>query len=188
MSLRLATKKTFAAEFTVMIHEMPFEKVRVNALCERCGADRRTFYYHFYDKYDLVSWIFLQDYTASQEGRKSYSLEQSIQMMRRMYEKREFYRAVFSDHSQNAIRNYIYQYFYHEGARALKAKEGVDLLPAETDYALRSYTYACIDLTFEWLRGELPYTPDQLALLQFRFMPKELKSAYGVTEESYESD
>ncbi len=183
MSLGLATKKMFAEELTAMIREMPFEKVRVNTLCERCGADRRTFYYHFFDKYDLVSWIFLQDYHASAKDQKTYSLEQSIQMMRKMDQKKDFYRSVYSDQSQNAIRNYIFQYFFRAGEEALKVQSGIDRLPAETDYALRAYTYACIDLTFEWLKGELPYSPDQLALLQFRFMPEELKSAYGVTEE-----
>ena len=41
--------------------------VRVSDLCERCGVERRVFYYHFKDKYDLVAWMFEQDYQAARE-------------------------------------------------------------------------------------------------------------------------
>ena len=49
------TKKLFATELERMLTEMPLSKVRVKDLCERCGAQRQAFYYHFQDKYDLVA-------------------------------------------------------------------------------------------------------------------------------------
>jgi len=61
------TKRLFAAELEAMLREMPLSRVRVNALCERCGAQRQAFYYHFRDKYDLVAWIFEQDFRAGAE-------------------------------------------------------------------------------------------------------------------------
>ena len=56
----------------------------------------------------------------------------------------------------------------------------MEVLPEDMDYAVRSHAYACISLTFEWLQGELDYTPDQFARLQYRFMPDRLKEAYGI--------
>ena len=41
-----------------LMAEMPFEKINVSQICERCGMNRKSFYYHFKDKYDLVNWIF----------------------------------------------------------------------------------------------------------------------------------
>ena len=46
------------------------------------------------------------------------------------------------------------------------------------NYALRSYTHACIGLTFEWFKEELPYTTEQFVQLQYNFMPVSLKEAY----------
>ena len=40
------------------INEQSFEKISVSDICERCGMNRKSFYYHFKDKYDLVNWIF----------------------------------------------------------------------------------------------------------------------------------
>ena len=52
------TKGMFADELEAMMERMPLSKVRVRDLCERCGVERRVFYYHFKDKYDLVAWMF----------------------------------------------------------------------------------------------------------------------------------
>lgn len=38
--------------------EQPFEKISISDICDRCRMNRKSFYYHFRDKYDLVNWIF----------------------------------------------------------------------------------------------------------------------------------
>lgn len=38
--------------------EQPFDKINVAQICQRCNMSRKSFYYHFKDKYDLVNWIF----------------------------------------------------------------------------------------------------------------------------------
>lgn len=184
MTLRNITKKIFADELVKMVSEMPFDKIRVGELCRRCGADRRTFYYHFMDKYDLVSWIFTQDYIQSLEAENGiFTLQHSINILERMYEKKDFYKAVFSDTSQNAIRHYSYGYFVKQGSEAMKKHFHTETLSMERDYAVRAHAHACVELSFEWLKGELSYTPEQFARLQYRFMPADLKAAYGITGE-----
>lgn len=184
MAIKNATKNLFAAELGEMVKEMPFEKVRVGELCRRVGADRRTFYYHFMDKYDLAAWIYFRDYKealAAEQGK--YTLQHAINILERMYENRAFYRAVFSDTSQNAIRNYSYKYFCDLGAAAMKKHFGLEVLTMEMDYAVRAHAHACNELSFEWLKGDLNYTPEQFAILQYRYMPAELKEAYGIEGE-----
>ena len=48
------TKKALAAALKELMEEMPFEKIGIGDICERCGMHRKSFYYHFKDKYDLV--------------------------------------------------------------------------------------------------------------------------------------
>lgn len=59
----------------------------------------------------------------------------------------------------------------------------LEVLTMEMDYALRAHAHACCELSFEWLKGELNYTPQQFATLQYRYMPLELKEAYGIKGE-----
>ena len=41
-----------------LMRQRPFEKISVSDICNDCGINRKSFYYHFRDKYDLVNWIF----------------------------------------------------------------------------------------------------------------------------------
>ncbi len=50
------TKQALATSLRELMEEVPFDKINVAQICERCGMNRKSFYYHFKDKYDLVNW------------------------------------------------------------------------------------------------------------------------------------
>lgn len=52
------TIKAIMDTFEQMLAQMPFNKITVSALVERCGISSNTFYYHFRDIYDLLdTWL-----------------------------------------------------------------------------------------------------------------------------------
>ena len=61
MSTATITKHALADALKKCMQEDPFEKVTVAAICRRCDLNRKSFYYHFQDKYELVNWIFDQE-------------------------------------------------------------------------------------------------------------------------------
>lgn len=58
------TKWALAASLKELMMEQPFEKINVAQICARCHMNRKSFYYHFKDKYDLVNWIFDTEFIA----------------------------------------------------------------------------------------------------------------------------
>lgn len=52
------TKQDIADAFKRLLAHVPLEKVTVKAVAEESGVTRQTFYYHFSDLYDLISWIY----------------------------------------------------------------------------------------------------------------------------------
>ena len=58
------TKRALAAAMKELMEQMPFSKISVSDIAEQCGMNRKSFYYHFKDKYDLVNWIFDMEYLA----------------------------------------------------------------------------------------------------------------------------
>jgi len=89
------TKRMFAVELEVMMAAMPLSKVRVAELCARCGVERRVFYYHFKDKYDLVAWMFEQDRAAAAATCGPYTREFYAEAHRLLWDRRDFYRRAF---------------------------------------------------------------------------------------------
>ena len=56
------TKKAIMDCFLNMLKRKNIDRVTVTDICEECGINRNTFYYHFQDVYDLVDWIFHHDF------------------------------------------------------------------------------------------------------------------------------
>lgn len=49
------TKRALASALKELMAEVPFEKITVAQICEKCDMNRKSFYYHFRDKYDLAN-------------------------------------------------------------------------------------------------------------------------------------
>ena len=64
------TKTVMAEAMKDLMREIPFAKISVGDICARCGMNRKTFYYHFKDKYDLVNWIFQTEFLEMMIGKK----------------------------------------------------------------------------------------------------------------------
>ena len=43
----------------------PFSQISVSDICGKCEMNRKSFYYHFKDKYDLVNWIYRTEFIAA---------------------------------------------------------------------------------------------------------------------------
>jgi len=109
------TKQALAASLRELMAEVPFEKINVAHICERCGMNRKSFYYHFTDKYDLVNWIFDMEFislaTASQSSDSYQERWDFIEKACRcFYEKRDFYRKALQIKGQNSFSDHFTEY------------------------------------------------------------------------------
>lgn len=50
------TKKTMVESLKNAMKNKPFSKITVSEIVKDCGLNRKTFYYHFQDIYDLLKW------------------------------------------------------------------------------------------------------------------------------------
>ena len=76
-------------------------EIRVKDLCEKSGADRHTFYYHFRDKYELVAWVYASGAEESMGGPDGHmGIEQSAASLSLVKQNKMFYRKAFEDKSR----------------------------------------------------------------------------------------
>lgn len=55
------TKKNFATVLKEKMKEKPFSKITVSELIADCGVNRKTFYYHSQNIYDLLRWLLQEE-------------------------------------------------------------------------------------------------------------------------------
>lgn len=168
----------FADELERMMQGTPLSQIRVKDLCERCGVERRVFYYHFKDKYDLVAWVFDQDLRAASEGYEPFSREQLVGMNQRLLERRGFYRRAFEDDSQNSIARYLQDFDVLANEAVLRRHLGAKRLSASQRFVVRHYSFGNIGCTIDWLCGRFEATPEELGRYELECMPALLREAY----------
>ena len=100
------TKRALAAALKELMEQKPFSKINVAEICEKCGMNRKSFYYHFKDKYDLVNWIFDMDFAKVLEAheKKDYFTWPFLEALCEcFYENRYFYRKALKIREQNCL-------------------------------------------------------------------------------------
>ena len=108
------TKKALAASLKELMKEVPFSKITISDIATNCGMSRKSFYYHFKDKYDLVNWIFEDEFITPM---RSKNIEIPLLMEERLaaayelccyfYENKDFYSKIFKIEGQNCFTDYF---------------------------------------------------------------------------------
>ncbi len=102
------TKNALARSMKHLMEKKAFEKISVSDICSECGINRKSFYYHFRDKYDLVNWIFYVGF-VSEFDLDSYESgwEFLEDMCEYFYREKKFYRAALQIEGQNSFKEYL---------------------------------------------------------------------------------
>ena len=101
----LITKKALASSLKELMETQPLTKISVGDICEKCGMNRKSFYYHFCDKYELVNWIF--DTEFNEIRNRPGHIADFEEICEYFYSDREFYRNALRMTGQNSFRDYF---------------------------------------------------------------------------------
>ena len=103
------TKKALADALKTLVCDLPFSKISISDICDLCGMNRKSFYYHFKDKYDLVNRIFDTEFyelsKSSEFGENTLNL-----LCEYLYASRDYYRRVFKIKGQNSFRSHFSEF------------------------------------------------------------------------------
>ena len=145
------TKNALAASMKKLMAQRPFEKISVSDICSDCGINRKSFYYHFRDKYDLVNWIFYVGFIGEMDLR-SYEngWDWLTDICEYFYREKKFYRCALKIEGQNSFRDYLVETAWPIAEFFMK-----DLLPQgdDEDFYLTFIIDALINSIIRWLSG-----------------------------------
>lgn len=151
MSDSNATKNALAASMKKLMSERPFEKISVSDICNDCGINRKSFYYHFRDKYDLVNWIFYVGFIGEMDL-SSYrnGWDWLSDICEYFYRERSFYRCALQIEGQNSFQDYLVEMTWPIAEFFMR-----DLLPAGKDesFHLTFILDALLRSLIRWLSG-----------------------------------
>lgn len=151
------TKKALVSSLKVLMETKSFEKITITELCEKCSMNRKSFYYHFHDKYELMNYVFHSEFVSCGGMSKSSGKVILKDLCDYLYENKNFYKQAFYVEGKNNFFDYFYTIIYsfiYSGLKIQFDKEKLD------DFTLSFFTDGFIAAIKRWITNRDPDTPD----------------------------
>jgi len=98
------TKRALGASLKALMQTHAFHKISVGDICEHCGMHRKSFYYHFQDKYDLLNWVFYSEFMQLLDNGAEADVWTYLRKVCEYFaNNRQFYINAFAMEGQNAF-------------------------------------------------------------------------------------
>lgn len=102
------TKKALAGALKELMQAEQFSKISVGEICKKCSMNRKSFYYHFRDKYDLMTWIFRSEFGEHSAGKEYDNVWEAFEdLCVYLNDNRSFYRKALAVKGQNSLCEYL---------------------------------------------------------------------------------
>lgn len=175
------TKKALAQALKDLINEKPFSKISISDICDRCHMSRKSFYYHFTDKYDLVNRIFDTEFLNIAENSQFRNPSKFFQsLLNYFYENRKFYRVALSIKGQKSFSEHFRELCSYMFMNSLKEiMEDDEISP----FHLNFLSDAFICAIERWLLDKNCLPPDEFYKLCESCITKMAKKVCDDTQE-----
>lgn len=158
------TKNALIGSFLKILKEKPFDKITITDITADCGVARMTFYYHFEDIYDMVSYIIQEKLSAFVYKDFTYETWQHDYMA--VYEavltERAFFSKIFSSIDLRVIQSYLYSFArkYVLGIIDEQAKRlGLTLEEKKREMTCSIYCYSMVGALLSWMSKDMNEEP-----------------------------
>lgn len=158
---KLITKRALAASMKKLMLKKPFDKLTIHDVCADADISRRSFYRYFRDKYDLLSWIYHDDYFSKIQIRDDWVIwDYMPQICEYCYEDRQFFKKAVQVEGQNSARSY-----WREFLRPIIERDFRDtyLTEKSADFYVIRTCDALFDYMHEWISSPEIMPPEEFA-------------------------
>ena len=160
-----STKSALADAMKKLMVRKSFAKISISDLCEECGLNRKSFYYHFKDIYDLVEWSCLEDARKALEEKKTYDTWQQgfLQIFEKVKENKPFIMNVYRCVHQEQVERYL-KPLVDQLLLGVINEEAVGMTVREEDkeFIAQVYSYVFVGLMLDWIEADMKGDPEQL--------------------------
>ena len=162
----MKTKQAMADSLKRYMEVKSLSKITISAICEDCGINRKTFYYHFKDIYDLVEWACIEDASRALQGKKTYDTWQEglLQIFEAVLENKPFILNVYRSVSRERVENYLYTLTYQliEGV-VEEQSENLMVTEAQKKFIADFYKYSFVGVMLDWIKRGMKESPEEMA-------------------------
>lgn len=163
MSTTEFTKYMVAKATKELLQTKEFADVSVGDIANHCHISRNTFYYHFKDKYDVISWIFYSEITpiiGESQSMDNWG-DALLALCRYLQENRTFYIKVLHIQGQNSFSECLMEFYVNLTQNLLLNARGDQFLtPEQIRTISRFYAFGLTGVVSNWAKNGMEADPE----------------------------
>jgi hypothetical protein len=173
--------KDFLAESLIELTKTKqFSAITIKNIAENCGTTTRTFYNHFKDKNDLVSWIYWKFFSESVYRRDGEFVDWHISMFNLLnciQTNISFFQKASAYEGQNSLAETMFEVFTTRYMVGLVRDWKIEKPSKAQKFSVTFFARGCTAEIINWIRDTSKYTPDELVSLMDHCMPEFMKES-----------
>lgn len=179
MTPGIITRKAIAKSLKELMETESFAKISVSDIMNHCQMRRQSFYYHFQDKYELLSWIYQQETKENSIDFIDYSDFEEIffHLIHYFYENQSFYRKALAVKEQNSFSDYLYKHTKTLYLSLIKDPEKGTLSNEHRIFLASYYSHGFVGLIKDWLEQGCQTEPEALSQLFEQIVHQQLRKS-----------
>ncbi len=107
----MKTEELLADALKNLIFDESLDNITVQRLSDYCNIKRQTFYYHFRDIYDLITWIFLNETSLINKETKDWK-EMVSNMVKYVNKNKKFVKHILDSSARDLFEQFVHSYFF----------------------------------------------------------------------------
>ena len=156
------TKNLLADSLKNLMLIKPLNKITVQELTDGCTLNRRTFYYHFKDIYDLLEWMYKKEAVAELEKHATYSTWQEGFLNLFLYIKsnKEICLCAFHSLGRQHLESFLYSITYELIQHVVNTQAGdMQVDDIHKNFLANFYTLAFLGIVIQWMQNGMKDEP-----------------------------
>ncbi|MEA4973347.1 MAG: TetR/AcrR family transcriptional regulator [Candidatus Metalachnospira sp.] len=159
------TKHLMTDSLKKIMAQKPLNKISIREICEGCGVNRQTFYYHFDDIYDQVKWMYEQEAISLLKENEGVLIWQDglLQLFHYIEENRAVSMCALKSLGREHLKKFFHKDVHDIIQKAVStADNALPTSKKHEDFLIEFYTAAIVGLLENWFLGDLKETPEEI--------------------------
>ncbi|MDR1571817.1 MAG: TetR/AcrR family transcriptional regulator C-terminal domain-containing protein [Clostridiales Family XIII bacterium] len=175
--MAIDVKKMLSDALINICDEKPLAKATVQDIVRKAGTSRQTFYNHFRDKNDLISWTYFTRITGDMRAIDGdcglYGFVYDAH--RYCVEHKRFFMQACALQGQNSLREYMLRHNYENYLNLIIEKHGEGVLTDELLWAIEFNACGAICMHLKWVQDGMTLAPETKARYVVDCIPEILR-------------
>ena len=157
-----STKSALADAMKKLMVRKSFAKISISDLCEECGLNRKSFYYHFKDIYDLLEWIYKNEVILEIEEKATYETWQQglMYIFEYVLKNKDFVKNTYYSISKDLLLNFIYAQTNILIMDVIEEKsKNINISNEDKMFIANFYKYGFVGLLQDWIESGMKQKP-----------------------------